>query len=50
MAGVSLEPSGQQSKHSASFLRLFRDFVLADPRYKARIRRHYRMFKGWRPT
>lgn len=50
MAGVSLEPSGQQSKHAESILRLFRDFVLADPRYKARIRRHYRMFKRWRPA
>lgn len=50
MAGVFLEPSGRQSKHAEFFLRFFCDFVLPDPRFKARLRRHYRLFKAWRPA
>jgi hypothetical protein len=50
MKGVTLEPSGKQSPESETFRELFRSILLADPKYRKRIQKHYRMFKKWKPT
>jgi hypothetical protein len=50
LAGVSMEPLGGQSLYSEFFLGVFRDMVVGDKAYRKRIRRHYDMFKRWRPT
>jgi hypothetical protein len=49
MKGVTLEPSGTQSPEAEAFRQLFREILLADPRYRTRIQKHYRMFKKWKP-
>jgi hypothetical protein len=45
MTGASLDACNTQSKHSDDLLELFREVVLADEDYVARLQRHYRMFK-----
>jgi len=43
--GPILEPFGQQTKLAPYLMELFKKVALEDPRYVARLRRHYRMFK-----
>jgi hypothetical protein len=40
-----LDPLNQQSEYSQALLDLFVNLVLADPAYRQRLLRHYRLFK-----
>jgi hypothetical protein len=45
MAGPFLDPMNPQSEHAARLLQLVEGIVLNDPRYVARLERHYRTVK-----
>ncbi len=45
MAGPLLDPLNPQSEHAEVLLRLVKKTVLSDPRYLARLERHYRLVK-----
>ncbi len=47
MTGASLDPFNPQSEHSQALLLLFRDVLLKDAPYVERLKRHYRLFKGY---
>lgn len=42
--GVTIEPFGEQTAYAPALRRLF-EFVLGDPAYVERLKRHYAMFK-----
>lgn len=46
MAGPFLDPLNPQSEYAAALLQSVERFVLSDPRYVARLERHYVMVKG----
>ncbi len=41
MASAALEPFGVQTKHASALLDLFKDVLLQDAAYVARLKRHY---------
>lgn len=41
-----LEPGGEQGPNARKHLALFEEVLLADPKYRARLRRHYDLFKA----
>jgi len=45
MAGPFLDPLNPQSEHAEALLRLVKKTALSDPRYVARLERHYRLVK-----
>ncbi|MFH1200137.1 MAG: SEC-C metal-binding domain-containing protein [Candidatus Micrarchaeota archaeon] len=46
MKGPCLEPGQYQSGHSDALLELFKQYLVTDERYVARLKRHYEMFKA----
>jgi hypothetical protein len=46
MQGPILNPGSHQSELAPALLEKVRDVLLADPEYIARLKQHYRMFKG----
>ena len=42
---ASLDPINEQSPEAPELLSLFQEVVLADPAYKARLKRHYELFR-----
>ena len=42
---ASLDPINAQSPEAPELLSLFQEVVLADPAYKARLKRHYELFR-----
>jgi len=49
MAGATLELFDQQGLHASELLTLTKDFLLADPVYIDRLKRHYAEFKATPP-
>jgi hypothetical protein len=49
MAGVSLEPFGEQTQWAQVLLAAFREMISTDTAYGKRIQRHYQMFKRRSP-
>jgi hypothetical protein len=46
MTRPSLEPTGPQAAHAAALRDFVAEFVLIDPEYVERLKRHYKMFKA----
>lgn len=46
MAGVMLEPFGQQSSYAPELLKVFEEMLQSHPEYASRFPRHYREFKN----
>jgi hypothetical protein len=46
MHGLTVEPFGRQSRHTAPLLALVERVLREDPAYVERLKRHYQMFKA----
>lgn len=45
MLGATLDPLNAQTEYAPALLRLF-EFIVTDPAYVARLKRHYQLFKA----